>query len=93
MAPLSSSEIRRRAQLRRVVVVTCWSGFLAAALATMICFAFIDPRAFAEGRTPEWWTTRSHVYALGFFLFWLTGTAGAGLAWFLARPARRGLRR
>ncbi len=85
--------MRRRAACVRVAGIVCWSGFLAAALATMLCFAFVDPQALAEGQPPTWWTARSHVYALGFFLFWLTGMAGAALAWLLANPARRGWRK
>ncbi|MEO8065021.1 MAG: hypothetical protein ABI821_19995 [Pseudomonadota bacterium] len=92
MAPPRSIEARRRALRIRVIGVICWSGFLAAALATMVCFAFVDPQALAEGHPPAWWTSRSHVYALGFFLFWMTGLTSALLAWFLARPRRRGVR-
>jgi hypothetical protein len=43
---------RLRKQRIRVAGVLVWSAFLAAALATMICFAFIDPQAFADGDTP-----------------------------------------
>jgi len=66
-----------------------WSGFLAAGFATMLCFAFIDPDAFSVGDLPEWWTSRRRVYALGFFLFWLTGVASAGLCWLLVRDRMR----
>ena len=62
-----------------------WSGFLAAAFATMLCFAFIDPDALSVGDIPDWWTSRRRVYAVGFFLFWLTGVASAGLCWLLVR--------
>ena len=67
-----------------------WSSFLAAALGTMLCFAFLDPQAVSEGILPQWWTTRRAVYALGFFLFWLIGLVAAALCWQLARPDRRG---
>ena len=66
-----------------------WSGFLAAAFATMLCFAFIDPDALSVGDIPGWWTSRRRVYAFGFFLFWLTGVAGAGLCWLLVRDRMR----
>jgi hypothetical protein len=65
-----------------------WSAFLSAAVATMVCFAFVDPVAIAEGAPPDWWGTRMHVYAIGFFFFWAVGFAAAGLAWYLA-PGRR----
>jgi phosphotransferase system glucose/maltose/N-acetylglucosamine-specific IIC component len=83
------SSARLRSQRIRIAGVIGWSGFLAAAFATMICFAFLDPQALADGDPPVWWSTRSHVYALGFFLFWLTGLVSAALAWFLAHPLRR----
>jgi len=66
-----------------------WSSFLAAALGTMLCFAFVDPQAISDGVLPSWWTTRRAVYALGFFLFWLIGLVAAALCWQLARPDRR----
>ncbi len=65
-----------------------WSAFLAAALATMICFAFIDPEDIELGRAPSWWNTRLRVYAIGFFFFWLVGFVAAWLSWVLARAGR-----
>ena len=76
----------------RAAGVIVWSSFLAAALATMLCFAFVDPDAFAAGAPPGWWTTRMHVYALGFFFFWLVGGIAAALSWFLVRGPRPGRR-
>jgi hypothetical protein len=67
----------------RAAGVVVWSAFLAAALATMLCFAFIDPLALAEGQPPSWWSSRLHVYAVGFFFFWLIGLVAAGLCWSL----------
>jgi hypothetical protein len=66
-----------------------WSAFLAAALATMLCFAFIDPLALAIGEPPSWWSSRPQVYAIGFFFFWFVGLIAALLAWFLAHGSRR----
>lgn len=76
-----STDLGRRARAGGVVV---WSGFLAAALATMLCFAFIDPHALGLGEVPAWWSSRLHVYAVGFFFFWLIGLIAAGLCWLLA---------
>ncbi len=58
----------------------------------MVCFAFVDPGAFAEGAPPVWWSTRMHVYAIGFFFFWCVGMTAAGLAWYLAHGRRVGRR-
>jgi len=73
----------------RVAATIVWSSFLAAALATMFCFAFVDPDALAEGHPPAWWGPRMHVYALGFFLFWLVGACAATISWSLANARRR----
>ena len=74
-------------QRARSIAAILWSAFLAAALATMLCFAFIDPEALASGDPPGWWTTRLHVYAVGFF-FWSIGLVAAALCWQLSRGAR-----
>jgi hypothetical protein len=66
-----------------------WSSFLAAALATTFCFAFVDPAALAAGEPPPWWGPRMHVYALGFFFFWVVGAFAATISWSLANARRR----
>jgi hypothetical protein len=73
----------------RTAGILLWSAFLAAAIATMLCFAFVDPAALAGGEPPAWWGPRLHVYAIGFFFFWLVGLIAASLTWVLARGARR----
>jgi hypothetical protein len=84
--PVNRRNLRRGA---RTAGIMLWSGFLAAALATMLCFAFIDPKALAAGDAPAWWGSRLHVYAVGFFFFWLVGLIAAFLAWSLAHPRAR----
>jgi hypothetical protein len=83
--PGASHELGSRA---RGIGIVVWSGFLAASLATMLCFAFIDPLALRRGEPPEWWTTRLHVYAIGFFFFWLIGLIAAALCLQLAKARR-----
>ena len=73
----------------RALGVIVWSAFLAAALATMLCFAVLDPLAIAAGETPPWWTDRLRVYAIGFFFFWLIGVVAATLCWQLAARRER----
>ena len=80
------AELGKRA---RGIAAVVWSGFLAAALATMLGFAFLDPQALQSGEAPEWWSSRLHVYAIGFFFFWLIGLVAAALCWQLARDGRR----
>lgn len=73
----------------RVAAIIVWSSFLAAAIATMFCFAFVDPTALAAGEPPAWWGPRMHVYAIGFFFFWLVGACAATISWSLANARRR----
>jgi hypothetical protein len=84
-ADRDSHELGRRA---RSIAAIFWSAFLAAALATMLCFAFIDPEALRNGEPPDWWSTRLQVYAVGFFFFWVIGLVSAALCWQLSRGAR-----
>jgi len=81
----SSHELGQRA---RGIAAIVWSGFLAAAIATMLCFAFLDPDAIHSGETPPWWSSRLRVYAVGFFFFWLIGLIAATLCWQLSRGRR-----
>ena len=57
-------------------------------LATMLCFALLDPLAISAGEAPAWWTGRLRVYAIGFFFFWLIGLIAAALCWQLSRPGQ-----
>jgi hypothetical protein len=81
MSPPTDHELGARG---RAIGVIVWSAFLAAALATMLCFALVDPMAIAAGEAPEWLSDRLHVYAIGFFFFWLIGLVAAALCWQLA---------
>jgi hypothetical protein len=83
--PVEGHQLTRAA---RVAVIIGWASFLAAAVATMVCFAFVDPDALVAGDPPGWWGPRMHVYAIGFFFFWLVGAAAASISWSLARPRR-----
>jgi hypothetical protein len=76
-------------QRGRALGVIVWSAFLAAALATMLCFALLDPLAMATGEMPAWWTGRLRVYAIGFFFFWLVGLVAAALCWQLSGRRER----
>jgi len=83
-----TSDTHELGQRARGIATVVWSAFLAAALATMLCFAFVDPEAWRNGEPPGWWGTRLHVYAIGFFFFWLVGLVSAALCWQLSRGAR-----
>ena len=73
----------------RSIAVVAWSGFLAAAIGTMVCFALLDPDTVASGLEPDWWTDRLTVYAVGFFFFLLVGLSAAAMAVYLVRTEHR----
>jgi hypothetical protein len=86
MRPDEPRGLSRRARVAAIIV---WSSFLAAAIATMFCFAFVDPGALGAGQPPSWWGPRMHVYAIGFFFFWSVGAAAAAISWSLANGRRK----
>lgn len=64
----------------RTVGVVLWTSFLAAGLATMVCFALFDPALLADAPlAADMATHRLAVYAGGFFFFWLICIVAAGL--------------
>lgn len=72
-----------------------WASFLAACLGTLLCFAFLDPQIIIDGlhlepdALPVAWLTRTGLYTLGFFLFWLVGGVAAWLTIVLTRGLNR----
>ena len=62
----------------RAIVIVMWCSFLAASVATMISFAFVDPApivAVLPWAGPG--ASRTTVYSLGFFYFWAICAAAA----------------
>lgn len=73
----------------QVYAAVGWSSFLAASVATMLFFAFVDPAEYQWMGGESLETTRMTGYALGFFFFWaLTATTGFVVA-YLIRSTRR----
>lgn len=66
-----------------------WPSFFAAAVATMVCFALIDPLVLRDMTFPDLAITRETGYAIGFFAFWLATAASSLFTWILLRPASR----
>lgn len=82
MATLTRVErFRQLTRPARVAGIIGWSSFLAAAIATMVCFAFVDPQDLGM--------PRMRVYGIGFFFFWFTGMTASLISWMLAHPRRR----
>lgn len=73
----------------RLFFTVSWSSFLAAAVATVLCFAFVDPAPlgaqFPIGGEP---VSRMTLYSLGFLLFWICGAVAAALAVWMLEPRR-----
>ena len=76
----------RRAQAIAAVV---WPSFLAAAFATMLFFAFVDPGAMPAALSLAVEFSRMTGYAIGFFFFWLITAISSSMSVFLLRTARR----
>ena len=90
--PLLSDEYTgtvRWPRLRQDVAIVTWPSFLVACVATMICFAFIDPVLVGnDDYPPPAFATRMSGYAIGFFFFWLISALSSLLTLYLARTAR-----
>ncbi len=72
----------------QAVAAVLWSSFLAASLATMLFFAFIDPAMIHGALTPPVAKiTRMTGYGVGFFFFWLVCATAGGIAVYLVRTA------
>jgi len=76
-------------RLRQDVAIVTWPSFLVASVATMICFAFIDPMLVGnDDYPPPAFASRMSGYAIGFFFFWLISALSSLLTLYLARTAR-----
>lgn len=70
----------------RSALTVAWCSFLAASVATMVFFAFVDPSPIASLFAPTALApSRTALYSLGFFFFWAVCAAAAALtAWMLS---------
>ena len=66
-----------------------WPSFFAAGVATMVCFALIDPLILRDMTFPGLEISRETGYAIGFFAFWTATAASSLFTWILLRPASR----
>jgi hypothetical protein len=78
-------------QQARQIAAIVWPAFLAAAFATMLFFAFIDPGLIGDSMTPAQEISRMDGYALGFFFFWLITMVSSSISILLIRSYNRRL--
>ena len=76
----------RRAQ---AIAAVLWPSFLAAAFATMLFFAFVDPGDMEHAMRLPMQHTRMTGYGLGFFFFWIITVISSAVSVYLLRTARR----
>jgi hypothetical protein len=73
----------------QAIAAVLWSSFLAACLATMLFFAFVDPGLIHEaGLQVE--MTRMTGYGVGFFFFWAVAAISSAVSVYLVRTAHDG---
>ena len=66
-----------------------WPSFVAAGVATMVFFAYVDPIVLRDMTFPALPVSREFGYTIGFFAFWLATSASSLFTWILLRPASR----
>jgi len=64
-----------------------WPSFLAAAMATMLFFAFVDPELVYEATSPPLEVSRMTGYAIGFFFFWFMTAISSAVSVYLLRTS------
>ena len=80
------------ARLRRVGAVA-WPSFFAAAVASVVFFAIVDPAELADITWPHLAISREFGYSIGFFMFWAcTIGSSAFTALLLSSRAKRAVR-
>jgi hypothetical protein len=75
---------------KQVVGAIIWSSFLAACLASLLFFAFVDPVTIID-ETPLRGSQPSSLmaYAIGFYFFWMVCAVAAALAAYLLETLPR----
>lgn len=72
----------------QTVAAVLWPSFLAAAMATMLFFAFVDPALVHEATSPPLEVNRMTGYAIGFFFFWFVTAVSSAVSVYLLRTGR-----
>jgi hypothetical protein len=73
----------------RLFFTVSWSSFLSAAVATMVCFALVDPAPVAAQFAPPGAPlSRTSIYSFGFLFFWVVSAFAAAMAAWMLAPRR-----
>lgn len=81
-------QVTRWSRAREHLGIALWSSFLAAAGASVVCFAYIDPASLGLLSNHDSAVARMTGYAFGFFLFWAATLSASALTLYLVRTAR-----
>lgn len=82
---LDATAIQRSLAVR--VGMVAWPSFFAAAIASVVFFAMVDPLELAQNTWPHVIVSREVGYSVGFFMFWAcTLSSSAFTALLLAAP-------
>ena len=78
-----SDDVTQRGELGlrgRLAFTVAWGSFLAASIATLVFFAFVDPAPIVAVLQPTGaLQSRTALYSLGFFFFWIVSAVSAAL--------------
>lgn len=80
----------RRQQLIQHWGAVLWPSFIAAGLASVVFFAFVDPLRLQAISFPSGTISRELGYTVGFFMFWAVTALSSAVTWYLQRPVSDG---
>jgi len=80
------SQSRTQRPLIQQIGAILWPSFIAAGMATVVFFAFVDPLRLRDITFPSQEISRELGYTVGFFMFWAVTAAASAVTWYLLRP-------
>ncbi|WP_315389334.1 hypothetical protein [uncultured Stenotrophomonas sp.] len=89
MTPQNDSTGTRRRTLIQHWGAVLWPSFIAAGLASVVFFAFVDPLRLRDISFPGHAVSRELGYTLGFFMFWAVTAMASAVTGYLLRPLPR----
>ncbi|HDS1653117.1 TPA: hypothetical protein QEL76_001027 [Stenotrophomonas maltophilia] len=76
----------RRQRLIQHCGAILWPSFIAAGVASVVFFAFVDPLRLQAISFPGTAISRELGYTAGFFMFWTVTALSSAVTWYLQRP-------